>query len=168
MAGTFVISGVKQFEDAMKRASIKADVAVRTSLVQMGQAVVRESRAQFTTVVADKTGSQRVLAKGGKKMPGEKIVRRGAHVDGDRPHIRTGNLARSIKADPPKQIGLGRFMTEVGPRAAYGRRIELGFTGNDSLNRNYDQSPYPYMAPGLEKARSLLAEIHARNMRGIF
>jgi hypothetical protein len=168
VAGTFIITGVKEFNTAMKAASARADLAVRTSLVEMSQVVVQESRAQFTTVVETKGGTQGVLARGARGPAGSKIVRRGPHLDGSQPHIRTGNLARSIKADPPQQTGFGVYRAIVAPRAAYGRRIEKGFTGEDSMNRNYEQPPYPYLEPGLNAARPKMTAIYERNMRGVF
>ena len=35
----------------------------------------------------------------------------------------------------------------VGSDNPYARRIELGFTGYDSLGRYYDQAPRPYLLP---------------------
>ena len=35
----------------------------------------------------------------------------------------------------------------VGSDSPYARRIELGFTGHDSLGRYYDQAPRPYLLP---------------------
>ena len=36
---------------------------------------------------------------------------------------------------------------EVGTDAPFGRRLELGFVGVDSIGRNYNQPPYPHFGP---------------------
>jgi hypothetical protein len=38
----------------------------------------------------------------------------------------------------------------VGPDVPYGRRIELGFIGTDSLGRKYHQGPRPYLRPAFD------------------
>jgi len=44
----------------------------------------------------------------------------------------------------------------------------LGFTGTDSAGRNYDQPPYAYMRPALEKSMPKLEEINKRAWLGVF
>jgi hypothetical protein len=63
------------------------------------------------------------------------------------PRLQTGNYVRSINR---RTTNTGAFSTtEVGTNAPQGRRLELGFTGTDSLGREYDQPPYPHFEPGL-------------------
>jgi len=169
----FIISGVKEFNSSLTALDKRAVAAARKSVIEMSQELVAAARREFTTVVSGGAAGTRVLGAGESKGKGEKIMRKGNHVGGESPHIRTGYLARSIKADNPRQIGFGRVATEVAPRAAYGRRIELGFTGTDSAapgrkGRNYDQPPYPYMRPALEKSMPKLEEINKRAWLGVF
>jgi hypothetical protein len=50
----------------------------------------------------------------------------------------------------------------VGTNKDQGRRLELGFSGTDSLGRVYDQPPYPHFGPAFEEQWPLfLAELHA-------
>jgi hypothetical protein len=48
-------------------------------------------------------------------------------------------------------IGSGKGGTKAEPYAA---RIELGFHGEDSLGRHYEQDGEPYMTPALYRERS--------------
>lgn len=73
-------------------------------------------------------------------------------------NIRTGNLARSATAQVGTQVKISEADTFAGPddaavqtwdltsvlylgwQAAYARRVNYGFTGEDSLGRTYNQS----------------------------
>lgn len=61
----------------------------------------------------------------------------------------TGTLRRSIISSPG---GSGEIAYQVGPTVIYGRRIELGFQGPDSLGRVYNQQPDPYLAPAVHES----------------
>lgn len=65
------------------------------------------------------------------------------------PNVYTGALRSSLTHTSVKKFSLGTWYIEVGPTMPYGRRIELGFTGTDSLGRHYDQQPYPYLGPAV-------------------
>jgi len=166
MAGSIILEGRQEFNTAINKIKTKTNAYVKKAITEMSQAVVESARREFTTVVESADG-QRVLASGEKKLKGEKIVRKGNHVGGVQPHIRSGALARSIKADITN-ISVGRYMAEIGPHMVYGRRVELGFTGQDSLKRNYNQPGYPYLGPGFEKAMPEIREIYIRNMTEAF
>ena len=68
------------------------------------------------------------------------------------PNIEFGNLRRSIRSTPVQALGAGSYMAEVGPRMIYGRRIELGMQGPDSLGRQINQQPYPFLGPAVKWA----------------
>jgi hypothetical protein len=70
----------------------------------------------------------------------------------DRPQSITGALRRSIEVVESSHRTIRGWEAKVAPQMIYGRRIELGFTGTDSLGRDYDQPPYPYFSPGVEKS----------------
>lgn len=62
------------------------------------------------------------------------------------PIPRTGDHRRTIRGeivsvDPSLIIG------QIGSNLPYSARLEYGFVGQDILGRNYNQAPYPYMAP---------------------
>jgi len=83
------------------------------------------------------------------------------HVGGNRPNVVTGSLRRSIMLIPPEPImlGPGKYTISVAPTMIYGRRIELGFTGTDSLGRHFNQPPYAYLQPGVDKALPVIPRI---------
>lgn len=57
----------------------------------------------------------------------------------------TGQLAISIRTDPPIQVGSASWKTRVGPTAVYGRIQELGgVTGRNHATR---LPPRPYLRP---------------------
>lgn len=72
-----------------------------------------------------------------------------ANEASDRSPYITGTNASSIVNPPVKDIQ--RTATscsgKVGPTTPYGRRLEFGFVGEDSLGRNYHQAAQPYMRP---------------------
>ena len=41
----------------------------------------------------------------------------------------------------------------------YALRMELGFSGQDSLGRNYDQAPRPFLVPAFERIREDIPEM---------
>lgn len=77
---------------------------------------------------------------------GAKIVENDAKR---RAPYRTGTLRRSITTEVTSQ---GRHAEAVvGSDVEYARRIELGFSGKDSLGRNYSQAAQPYLRPALDE-----------------
>lgn len=75
----------------------------------------------------------------------------------------TGTLRRSIVVTGPVPTGHGSFSATVGPTVIYGRRIELGFHGTDSIGRHYDQSGHPYFQPGFDSAKAEMPAIFERH-----
>lgn len=63
------------------------------------------------------------------------------------PNVVTGRLRSSITW----RLGVDALgvYADIGSAVVYARRIELGFTGTDSLGRFYNQPPYPYLRPAL-------------------
>ena len=61
------------------------------------------------------------------------------------PRYLTGDYFESIQV--VIQGTPGYVEGEVGTDAAQGRRLEFGFTGTDSMNRDYAQPPYPHFGP---------------------
>jgi HK97 gp10 family phage protein len=68
---------------------------------------------------------------------------------------RTQNLTNSIEAIPAKREGT---VITAGARAGmrYGRRVELGFVGVDSLGRRYHQKPRAFLGPALRRNRKAI------------
>lgn len=117
------------------------------------------ARTAARQIVAD--GSMIIVAETQKNFSGSHAAGR-AHVGGDQPNIVTGNLRRSIRADPVTETSSGVFRTEIAPHMVYARRVELGFTGADSLGRVFKQRPYPFFTPGVNTAVPKIRERAAR------
>lgn len=76
---------------------------------------------------------------------------------GEPPKKVTARLFNSIASRVERQgkqvIGI------VGSALKYARRLELGFVGRDSLGRNVDQAPRPYLRPGLTMSLQRIKKI---------
>ncbi|MGE0399946.1 MAG: hypothetical protein AB7T06_24740 [Kofleriaceae bacterium] len=116
------LEGVDAFFAALEKIERAADEAVREVVATASTLLVSEAQANFV----------------GSHARGE------PHVGGDKPNIVSGDLRRSIRADPITQYGKADYGTTVGPRMIYGRRVELGFNGSPG---------YPYFGPAVEKVR---------------
>lgn len=156
------LAGVREFDAAMKKLTAKADLASRAFVTEGGALIAKSAKRQFTTVAVHReSGVRKVMTKGERMGKGWKIERKGGHVEGEKPHVRSGNLSRSIKVHTAK-LGYGKWTSATYPSAIYGRRVELGFRATDSIGRSYNQRPYPYMEPGFRKALPELRELRAR------
>lgn len=69
--------------------------------------------------------------------------------EGEGPRLLTGAYNRSINRRSFHTTTASTTM--VGSNADQARRLELGFTGTDSLGRTFDQQPYPHFGPALDE-----------------
>lgn len=67
---------------------------------------------------------------------------------GPEPRLQTGDYNRSIALQMTAPAG--NPTAEVGTNKPQGRRLELGFVGEDSLGRHYADPPRPHFGPALE------------------
>ena len=147
MPGGVIVSD-DAFDASIDALIARINEATVAAMSEAGMIVVRATRLQFD----------------GQHPPGAPRTH-----EGNRPQNATENLSNSIAMQqPPVMVGPGVWRAEVAPSMIYGRRVELGFLGLDSLNRNYtphelpDGSmsvggrPYPFMAPGLEKSKEAI------------
>ena len=63
------------------------------------------------------------------------------------PNVITGGYRNSWRAET-KRLPYGAQCT-IGTELPFGRRLEFGFTGTDSLGRSYAQPPFPHVQPAL-------------------
>lgn len=63
------------------------------------------------------------------------------------PNVITGAYRNSWRAET-RSLRYGAICT-LGTDLPYGRRLEFGFVGTDSLGRNYNQPPFPHVQPAL-------------------
>lgn len=160
---SIVVKGVHEFQGSIDKMTQAVNRRSKEIVVKGGAIIAHHAKDEFSTAVVNtKTGSKRVLASGGKRVKGERILKVGNHVGGSRPHNRSGALARSIRMVKVEDLGDGRWSSQTGPTIVYARRIERGFTGTDSKGRNYNQPPYPYLRPGFEASGPELRELYRR------
>ncbi len=75
---------------------------------------------------------------------------------------RTGTLERSVGITRPAIKKFAEVVGEWGSKdVAYARRIEEGFSGEDSLGRSFDQKALPFLVPAAKAKYPNLA----RNIR---
>lgn len=76
---------------------------------------------------------------------------------GEPPRKVTARLFNSIFG---KVIRNGsQILGVVGTNVVYGRRLELGFAGKDSLGRAYNQAPRPFIRPAFSRNRDRIKKI---------
>jgi hypothetical protein len=63
------------------------------------------------------------------------------------PNVITGAYRNSWRTET-RHLPYGAQCT-IGTDLPYGRRLEFGFTGTDSLGRSYHQPPFPHVQPAL-------------------
>lgn len=76
---------------------------------------------------------------------------------GEPPHKQSADLFRSITGeviDTPKGVN-----GAIGTNMPYGRRLELGFHGTDSMGRAYEQEPRPYLKPAVVNNKEQIRKI---------
>jgi hypothetical protein len=162
-----IVSGVKEVNASIDHLMLKMSEAARNTVVKGGAIVAKAAKAEFTELAVNSKGEARIVG-GDGRFRGERSGAKyqGPNISGmSRPHARTGKLRTSIGVHEVHQVGPGRWMSKTGPTMVYGRRVELGFTGEDSKLRTYDQPAYPYMRPGFEKARPELEALYAEEVR---
>lgn len=64
------------------------------------------------------------------------------------PNVISGDYRDSWQPAPVQLLPYGAMCT-IGTELPYGRRLEFGFAGTDSLGRNYDQKPLPHVEPAI-------------------
>lgn len=70
------------------------------------------------------------------------------------PNVITGAYRNSWRPETHR-LAYGAVCT-IGTDLPYGRRLEFGFTGTDSLGRYYDQPPFAHVQPALGYIGSML------------
>ncbi|OLN21710.1 hypothetical protein BTO30_13485 [Domibacillus antri] len=92
------------------------------------------------------------------KVPGTKQTKHRASAEGEAPAVLFGQLRNSfaVEFDRDKKY----IQAYVGVRGVpYARRLELGFTGKDSLGRAYNMQPRPYFYVTYEQQRNEIKKI---------
>ncbi|MGW4270873.1 HK97 gp10 family phage protein [Streptomyces seoulensis] len=71
------------------------------------------------------------------------------------PNVITGAYRNSWRPEV-RALPHGAVCT-IGTSLPYGRRLEFGFVGTDSLGRTYNQPPFPHVQPALPYIEQTLA-----------
>lgn len=137
-----VWSGINEAVAALSQLSARVDAANRASTVEVAAEVERAAKSNFE----------------GQHPPGTPRIPNASM----KPNVVTGTLRRSIRSTGVQRLA-GGYTSTVGPTVIYGRRVELGFKGADSLGRHYNQPAYPYFGPGVKEVRLRVHEISTRN-----
>jgi hypothetical protein len=132
-----VWSGLTEFYKALDKVASDADLAAKEIVVTGAKWVTRAAQENF--VGSHKRGTPT------EAQPGEF------------PMIISGDLRRSIGADPVVREGFSEYATKVGPRMIYGRAVELGYM---------NQKGFPYFQPAVDRITpqlpGLAAEVWGR------
>jgi len=120
--------GMPELFKSLEKVATEADAASRTIVTKSAALVTRAAQDNFEG--AHKKGQP--------------------HVGGDKPNIVSGDLRRSIRADPVTRLGLSEYATKVGPRVVYGRAVELGYM---------TRRAFPYFDPAVTKVTPELNEL---------
>jgi hypothetical protein len=127
-----------RFEGWSEAPVVQAATAELTRRMQAAVIIIRDTIKRSINVGGQARDTRGRFASGTRSFPGQP------------PRKQSGMLFRSITTRV--EVGGGHVVGHVGSNMAYARRLELGFTGSDSLGRIYDQAPRPYMRPGLVNA----------------
>jgi len=151
MASEWDFSNLGGFNASLDALAEAIKAATYVAMQESAEVIVRAARLQFN----------------GQHPPGTRRT-----VGGNRPQSISENLKNSIHVvTSPFESAPGQFIAQVAPTMIYGRRIELGFHGVDSLGRDFTnpgQPPYPYLAPGVEKARVPISDIFRSRWQSVF
>jgi hypothetical protein len=135
-------------------------IGLKELLAALDKVIVETDEASRGIVVA----SAALLEAAAKKNFSGSHARGRPHVGGPLPNVVTGNLRRSLTHDPVTRVGVGAYATRVGPTAAYGRRVELGYPGGAGRGRQATR-PFPYLRPAYEQVYPLLTALAAEKWR---
>jgi hypothetical protein len=129
---TVVWRGANELATALGRLPAKVQIASREATRFVATTLIRQAKLNAT-------GPPR-LARDGTQ---------GMHP-GSGPGVVTGRLRNSIVITSQGALPGFGYQVTVAPTVAYSRRLELGFTGTDSLGRHYNQPAYPYFGTAYE------------------
>lgn len=124
-----VWSGLDAFYKALDKVAADADVAAKEIITTASKTLTRAAQDDFSG--AHKRGQP--------------------HTGGDQPNIVSGDLRRSITADPVIRQGFADYSVSVGPRMIYGRRVELGYMGDGKGPGHQSTRAFPYFTPAYER-----------------
>jgi len=136
VASEIIISGISEFDKALRFDIVKSDAAARNIVTKGALVIERMAKEEFR---ARPSGSQRVSKSG-------RVYYQGAPkypAVPPKPTQRSGNLRNSIRTQSVKSLGTGRWQSDTGPSVQYAGFVEYG----TSRSREF-----PYMKPGVKNS----------------
>lgn len=151
----------------MAEAVVTGDVALRAALEGIVANEERVTRDAVREIALRLITYAKKEASGPKRVGKPRVNRAGVVIPyrAGGPGVVTGHLRRGILPVREGRLDLHSWYVDVAPTAKYGRRLELGFVGTDSLGRRYNQPPYPFMKPARAKVAGEAERIVARAWR---
>lgn len=151
----------------MADSAVTGDVAMRVAL-----AAIVKNEETVTRQAVRKLGMRLVNyakrnASGPKRVGKPRVNRKGVTIPyrAGGPGVVTGHLRRGVLPLQEGRSGPHEWFITVAPTARYGRRLELGFTGTDSLGRRYNQPAYPFMRPARDRVEREASQYFTRAWR---
>lgn len=132
--------GVEALVRALNDRADRAQPAAKAAADALAATFVRSAKLHATGPARIAGKERRTRAK--KGQPSRVLSWR----DGG-PGVVTGFMRNSIQVRQSSAYGAVGWQNTVHPGGPYYRRLELGFTGRDSIGRRYNQPPYPFMSP---------------------
>ena len=118
---------------------------------------VPEAMAAIDAMVAAVLAANKVAVKKGSALIEARAIKNSKGRPG--PNVKSGTHWRSIHVEGPVTTGAGVVSAQIGPSEIYSRRLELGYTGTDSLGRSYHQPAFPYLRPAVDKSQGDIEDI---------
>ena len=149
MASEIIISGISEFDKALRFDIVKSDAAARNIVTKGALIIERTAKEQFR---ARPSGSQRTSKSG-------RVYYAGAPqypAQPPNPTQRSGNLRNSIKTQRVTSLGTGRWQSDTGPSVQYAGFVEYG----TSRSREF-----PYMRNGLIDSNDKINELAQEEWR---
>lgn len=135
------VVGIDEINKNILQLAIGAPLAVRNGILRAAYMIQRQAVLNLTTngySPATKVKTGRLKSSISTNWTGSPNER--------------GKVGAKAKASdgvgqPQKKGRKDTFSATVGTNVVYGRRVELGFVGRDSLGRRYNQAAKPYLYP---------------------
>jgi HK97 gp10 family phage protein len=149
VASEIIISGMSDFDKALRFNIAKADAAARNVVTKGALIIERKAKEEFR---ARPSGSQktsksgRTYYQGAPKYP----------ATPPNPTQRSGNLRNSIRTQSVTSLGAGRWQSDTGPSVKYAGYVEYG----TSRARQF-----PYMTPGVKNSNEEINRIAQEEWR---
>ncbi len=140
MASDVHVDGIANFDRGIEELKLKIDAAALQFVTLGGQIIADAAKKEFA-------GGSMPAPWQGPNFP--------------KPTTHSGFLRNSIRVDKIYRAEEGVWASDTGPTTVYGRRIELGYTGQGHWPY-FTTRPFPFLAPAEEKSRPLVGALYEK------